>query len=132
MKSAAACDADSLQELVDAETDDLSALFQDQTDAKYLLDEELTEILEIALELKGIFMQSMAIFSLSWPSVPHDSTETVTYDEEQMDPERVRTELSEHSSVEFFISPGLVKRGNAGGRNYDKCNVLVKASVVCD
>ncbi|KAK1851168.1 hypothetical protein CCHR01_06198 [Colletotrichum chrysophilum] len=92
----------------------------------------LCNVIEDALSLHKIFMTSKAHFTLDRPQATGRGRLT-RYDSEWMDAESwVKDPLDNRSSLNFLISPGLVKHGTADGEHYDQQLRLVKARVACN
>ncbi|KAF4958617.1 hypothetical protein FGADI_2314 [Fusarium gaditjirri] len=93
--------------------------------------QEMKAILEAALDLDEMLMSSKAIFSVRWPQDGQSET-LQRFDATQMESLAHSSELSSNKIVRFFISPMLIKAGNADGCNYDSEMTLCKAAVVCE
>ncbi|KAF7559163.1 hypothetical protein G7046_g4999 [Stylonectria norvegica] len=91
----------------------------------------LYEIVDNALGLDQIFMESKAMFRIEWDFSSETAGEKRYYPE-GMEAVGYQTELSPQSLVRFFAAPALIKIGNADGQHYDAQTVLCKASVVCN
>lgn len=88
-------------------------------------------ILEAALDLDEMLMSSKAIFLVRWPQDGQSKT-LQRFDANQMESLAHTNELSSKTIVRFFISPMLIKIGNADGCNYDSEMTLCKATVACE
>ncbi|KAF5589278.1 uncharacterized protein FSUBG_11190 [Fusarium subglutinans] len=93
--------------------------------------QEMKAILEAALDLDEMLMSSRAIFLVRWPQDGQSET-LQRFDANQMESLAYTKEPSSKTIVGFFISPALIKIGNADGCNYDSEMTLCKATVVCD
>lgn len=91
---------------------------------------DMKSIMEAALDLDEMLMNSRALFSVRW--CENVQSEPLRFDEARMEVSAYNKDLSSQSAVEFEISPMLVKVGNADGCNYHSYMVLCKASVVCE
>lgn len=94
--------------------------------------DDLRAIIGKALELDNMFMTSKAIFRIVWRTSPLEPGEEQYYDSEVMDAEAYIKPLTSDSVIDFFISPILIKIGNADGENFDSRMILAKALVACD
>ncbi|EMT61599.1 hypothetical protein FOC4_g10014664 [Fusarium odoratissimum] len=95
------------------------------------LHQEMKAILEAALDLDEMLMSSKAIFLVRWPQDGQSKT-LQRFDANQMESLAHTNELSSKTIVRFFISPMLIKIGNADGCNYDSEMTLCKATVACE
>ncbi|KAH7180924.1 hypothetical protein DER46DRAFT_641005 [Fusarium sp. MPI-SDFR-AT-0072] len=93
--------------------------------------QEIKAILEAALDLDEMLMSSRAIFLVRWPQ-DEQSKILQRFDANQMDSLAHTNELSSKTIVRFFISPMLIKVGNADGFNYDREMTLCKVTVACE
>ncbi|RKK86611.1 hypothetical protein BFJ69_g835 [Fusarium oxysporum] len=93
--------------------------------------QEMKAILEAALDLDEMLMSSKAIFLVRWPQDGQSKT-LQRFDANQMESLAHTNELSSKTIVRFFISPMLIKIGNADGCNYDSEMTLCKATVACE
>ncbi|KAF5591971.1 hypothetical protein FPCIR_5882 [Fusarium pseudocircinatum] len=91
--------------------------------------QEMKTIIDAALELDEMLMNSKAIFATRRPE--SDGLKTQRFDSTEMDAFIQGKDLSSKTVVEFAISPMLIKMGNADGCNYDSCMVVCKSLVVC-
>ena len=91
----------------------------------------LAEIFTAALELDQMLMASKAIFFIRWKFSAKRTTRP-RYDDRFMEALAWEKDLSSSSLVKLFISPALIKTGNADGENYDSQMIVAKASVVCN
>lgn len=96
------------------------------------LGDELRAIFNKAMELDNMFMSSKAYFSVNWTDSCLNTGRKHYYDEQFMEVEGNLRPLTPRSGVDFFISPILVKIGNADGENFDSKMLLAKAQVMCD
>ncbi|KAF5626265.1 uncharacterized protein FTJAE_9732 [Fusarium tjaetaba] len=90
--------------------------------------QEMKTIIDAALELDEMLMNSKAIFTVHRPE--SDGSKNQRFDATRMDAFIQGKDLSSKTVVEFAISPMLIKMGNADGCNYDSCMVVCK-SLVC-
>lgn len=95
---------------------------------------QLTNICQGALEIASIFARSRAIFRIMvTPPLRRvggsGAPLTIRFSEQDMEMVNQRRENAE--LVEVTARPGLVKVGNAEGKNYDQVITLVKAGVCC-
>ncbi|EWZ91049.1 hypothetical protein BFJ70_g13435 [Fusarium oxysporum] len=93
--------------------------------------QEMKAILEAALDLDEMLMSSKAIFLVRWPQDGQSKT-LQRFDANQMESLAHTNELSSKTIVRFFVSPMLIKIGNADGCNYDSEMTLCKATVACE
>ncbi|KAG7422330.1 hypothetical protein Forpe1208_v000680 [Fusarium oxysporum f. sp. rapae] len=93
--------------------------------------QEIKAILEAALDLDEMLMSSRAIFLVRWPQ-DEQSKILQRFDANQMDSLAHTNELSSKTIVRFFISPMLIKVGNADGFNCDREMTLCKVTVACE
>ncbi|KAF5617448.1 hypothetical protein F52700_12643 [Fusarium sp. NRRL 52700] len=96
------------------------------------INEQLTDIVQCAIELDKMMMCSKAYFRIMWNLPGKKSPTNVRYDNKFMESGIYEVKLGSKSRVKFFISPILFKTGTADGQKYDTMNVLAKASVVCN
>lgn len=94
--------------------------------------DQLAVIMQDALELDQILMSSKAVFLIKWHYTSQSDDGAMRFDSETMNAADWEADISSSSSVRLFVSPALIKVGNADGENYDRHIVLAKASVVCD
>lgn len=94
--------------------------------------DEISVIIDCAVELDQMLMCSKALFQIHWKDHCQDHTKRQRYNPNVMDAISYDTELSEQSIVKMVISPFLYKAGNADGQNYESSMLLIKATVVCD
>ncbi|KAF9769154.1 hypothetical protein IL306_013481 [Fusarium sp. DS 682] len=123
-------DEQAFRALAAAEIEELKAfctLPKDKSSAPLL--QEMKGIIEAAMELDEMLMNSKAIFTICWPET--DSSKKQRFDETKMEAFVHGKDLTSKTVVEFAISPMLMKMGNADGCNYDSQMVVCKASVVC-
>jgi hypothetical protein len=88
---------------------------------------DVLSVVNLAVELHAIFMKSRAMF-LIW-----ELPEEVTFfdlEEEFMQVYYRRANSAHPNSSAMFISPALVKKGNADGWGYDKHVVMERAQVI--
>ncbi|KAF5531843.1 hypothetical protein FNAPI_13120 [Fusarium napiforme] len=90
--------------------------------------QEMKTIIDAALELDEMLMNSKAIFTVHRPE--SDGSKNQRFDATRMDAFIQGKDLSSKTVVEFAISPMLIKMGNADGCNYGSCMVVCK-SLVC-
>ncbi|KAF5653826.1 hypothetical protein F25303_1949 [Fusarium sp. NRRL 25303] len=93
--------------------------------------QEMKAVLETALDLDEMLMGSRAIFMVRWPKDGESKT-LQHFDTIQMESLAHTKEPSPKTIIRFFISPMLIKFGNADGNNYDSEMTLSKATVVCE
>ncbi|KAH6898500.1 hypothetical protein B0T10DRAFT_578283 [Thelonectria olida] len=93
--------------------------------------DEMRMILGCALDLDRMLTDSKALFTIFWSSDFPRHEGKLLYSDGYMEAVAHNPPLSNQSSVEFFTSPVLLKRGNADGQNYNQEVVLIKACVVC-
>ncbi|KAF5575135.1 hypothetical protein FPANT_11464 [Fusarium pseudoanthophilum] len=93
--------------------------------------QEMKAILEAALDLDEMLMSSKAIFLIRWPQ-DGQSDIRQQFDTDRMESLAHTRELSSKTIIRFFISPMLIKVGNADGCNYDSEMILFKATVACE
>ncbi|KAF5693352.1 hypothetical protein FDENT_2091 [Fusarium denticulatum] len=93
--------------------------------------QDMKAVLEAALDLDEMLMGSRAIFLVRWPQ-DRQSRILQRFDANQMESLAHTKELSPKTIVKIFISPMLIKLGNADGNNYDSEMTLCKATVVCE
>ncbi|PNP83352.1 hypothetical protein FNYG_03674 [Fusarium nygamai] len=93
--------------------------------------QEMKAILEAALDLDEMLMGSKAIFLVHWPQ-DGQSDILQQFDTDKMESLAHTSELSSKTIIRFFISPMLIKVGNADGCNYDSEMILCKATVACE
>ncbi|KAG5918175.1 hypothetical protein E4U42_006957 [Claviceps africana] len=95
------------------------------------IQDELRDIFKLAMELDDMCMQSRAIITLCWHA--RDPREHGSsgpgYVEATMNAVNMDQKPPEDARIQFVITPALLKRGNANGRNYDSEMVLAKADV---
>ncbi|CCT62665.1 uncharacterized protein FFB20_11482 [Fusarium fujikuroi] len=90
---------------------------------------EMKAIIDTALELDEMLMNSKAIFTIRRPE--SDGSKNQRFDATEMEAFIQGKDLSSKTVVEFAISPMLIKMGNADGCNYDSRMVVCKSLVVC-
>ncbi|KAG4294097.1 hypothetical protein FPRO06_00682 [Fusarium proliferatum] len=90
--------------------------------------QEMKAIIDTALELDEMLMNSKAIFTIRRPE--SDGSKNQRFDATEMEAFIQGKDLSSKTVVEFAISPMLIKMGNADGCNYDSRMVVCK-SLVC-
>ena len=93
------------------------------------LQEGLREIIQMAMELDAMLGTSKAVFDICWSTKVNEGS--VQMDDSCMEAVGFGNASSQNMNVAFYISPILLKRGNADGREYDKQMVLEKARVFC-
>ncbi|KAK8046679.1 hypothetical protein PG996_014743 [Apiospora saccharicola] len=96
---------------------------------------QLANICHGALDIASIFARSRAIFRIMVSPPLHrvggqGPPLTVRFSEGDMEMVNQRRE-DEMEMVELTVRPGLVKVGDAEGKNYDQVITLVKAGVCC-
>ncbi|KAG5766234.1 hypothetical protein H9Q72_005708 [Fusarium xylarioides] len=91
--------------------------------------QEMKSIIDTALELDEMLMNSKAIFIIC--RLESDGSKNQRFDAAEMDAFIQGKDLSSKTVVEFAISPMLIKMGNADGCNYDSRMVVCKSLVVC-
>jgi hypothetical protein len=88
-------------------------------------------ILEAALDLDEMLKRCSVLDCPSWGQrTKKIALELI--DANQMESLAHTNELSSKTIVRFFISPMLIKIGNADGCNYDSEMTLCKATVACE
>lgn len=105
-----------------------------RSNSRFKLDDELRDILVMALDLDDMRMKSQAMISVVWvKDLPEFAdTSSVEYRDSHMEVVYADGNHSENARVTLCVSPILLKRGNANGKNYDCEIVLVKADVMLD
>ncbi|KAF5971819.1 hypothetical protein FBULB1_9004 [Fusarium bulbicola] len=91
--------------------------------------QEMKAIIDTALELDEMLMNSKAIFTICRPE--GDGSKNQRFDATEMEAFIQGKGLPSKTVVEFTISPMLIKMGNADGCNYDSRMVVCKSLVVC-
>ncbi|RSL82518.1 hypothetical protein CEP52_001612 [Fusarium oligoseptatum] len=94
--------------------------------------DQLSAIIECAVELDQMFMCSKAIFRIHWKDISQDHSKHQRYNSNTMESIAHEGELSSQSNVKMVVSPFLWKAGNADGQNYESSMLLIKAAVVCN
>lgn len=128
--------AGAVKRLVDTEIEFLKPFFihrqtrNNRTDKK--VNEQLTDIINSAIELDKMIMCSKAILTIQWSVPSNRSSSIVRFDQEFMHCCRRESQPSPKTRVKFVMSPFLYKSGTADGQNYDTAMVLAKAVVVCN
>ncbi|KAF5537427.1 hypothetical protein FMEXI_9883 [Fusarium mexicanum] len=118
LRTRAACEVEGLKAFLAFPKDKSSSdLFQ-----------EMKTIIDTALELDEMLMNSKAIFTICRPE--GDGSKNQRFDATEMEAFIQGKDLSSKTVVEFAISPMLIKMGNADGCNYDSRMVVCK-SLVC-
>ena len=92
------------------------------------LSERFQEIIEMAVNLEGIFLASRAVFEVDWLH----GRQTTLFNGVEMTTVPYQTEDSASKTVLFLCRPLLKKTGNMEGQFYDVSNVLMKAGAVCE
>ncbi|KAF4487810.1 hypothetical protein FAGAP_11332 [Fusarium agapanthi] len=119
LRTRAACEIEGLKAFLAFPKDKSSSdLFQ-----------EMKTIIDTALELDEMLMNSKAIFTICRPE--GDGSKNHRFDATEMDAFVQGKDLSSKTVVEFTISPRLIKMGDADGCNYDSRMVVCKSLVVC-
>ncbi|KAG5949899.1 hypothetical protein E4U53_005659 [Claviceps sorghi] len=94
---------------------------------------ELREILSLAMTLDDMRMQSRAIITFHWHDLKpkKQGSDHAEFLEASMHAVNMNVDQkpSENARVHFIVTPALLKRGNANGSNYDSEMVLAKADV---
>ncbi|KAI8684418.1 hypothetical protein NCS57_00107900 [Fusarium keratoplasticum] len=129
------CEPEGVKALANIETTRLMPFLSPQDVGPNRVDkvkDEISVIIECAVELDQMFMCSKALFRVHWKDQQQSHSKCQRFNLSTMDPLSYENELSSESIVEMVISPFLSKAGNADGQNYESSMLLVKASVVCN
>ncbi|KAG5981775.1 hypothetical protein E4U55_002577 [Claviceps digitariae] len=96
------------------------------------IQDELREIFSLAMEFDDMRMQSRAIITFHWPDLTpkKKGSSHAGYQDATMNAVNMDQKPPEHARIQLIVSPALLKRGTANGRNYDSEMVLVKANVL--
>ncbi|KAF5615318.1 hypothetical protein F52700_13484 [Fusarium sp. NRRL 52700] len=97
---------------------------QDKPSADLL--QEMKSVIDTALELDEMLMNSKAIFTICRPE--SDGSKNRRFDATEMEAFIQGKDLSSKTVVEFAISPMLIKMGNADGCNYDSHMVIIEGA----
>ncbi|KHO00121.1 uncharacterized protein MAM_02044 [Metarhizium album ARSEF 1941] len=94
--------------------------------------EVLRDLMKLALELDDMIMTSKATFTVVWPAEmgEFNTGNGTEYRASHMEVVQEDGEPSENVTLRLCVTPLLLKRGNANGRNYETQIVLVKSDVV--
>ncbi|KAK2606148.1 hypothetical protein QQS21_003431 [Conoideocrella luteorostrata] len=94
--------------------------------------DSLQDIFNLALELDNMRMSSKAIITVVWPDeiLKSRGAKCREYHDTFMEIVDGGEDAPADPEVTMFVTPILLKKGNANGKNYDSELVLVKADVV--
>lgn len=124
-----------IKALADIETRRLMAFLPGQNigpDGAIKVRDQISAIIECAVELDQMLMCSKALFQTHWKDQCQGPSKPQRFNPSTMDALYSEKELSSENVVEIVVSPFLSKAGNADGQNYECSMVLAKATVVCD
>lgn len=99
------------------------------------IQDDLRDILTLAVELDDMCMQSRALITTFWHDLEQRERGSIPpdYHGDSMDAvNRDQRPPAANAKVRLTVTPALLKKGNASGRNYHSEMVLAKADVVMD
>lgn len=101
---------------------------------EHSIQDDLRDILTLAVELDDMCMQSRALITTFWHDLEQRERGSIPpdYHGDSMDAVNRDQRPAANAKVRLTVTPALLKKGNASGRNYHSEMVLAKADVVMD
>ena len=88
---------------------------------------QIFAIINEALDLDQLFSKQVA--DICWT---FGADETRRFNEASMELQQTEKRAEEGQKVQFFVAPGLIKRGRSTGEDYETTSILLRTTVSCE